>query len=163
MRNWLELKDDPSGSEDFVANLKAEFEAQQVYVLTPQGKVVELPKGATPVDFAYAIHSSVGHRCRGARVDGRITPLTQALLSGQTVEILTVKEGGPSLDWLSPHLGYLQTNKARNRVRHWFKQQDYDAHLSAGRASLEKEISRLGVARPDLDQAVRRFNFQRVR
>ena len=162
MRNWLELKDDPSGSEDFVANLKAEFEAQQVYVLTPQGKVVELPKGATPVDFAYAIHSSVGHRCRGARVDGRITPLTQALLSGQTVEILTVKEGGPSLDWLSPHLGYLQTNKARNRVRHWFKQQDYDAHLSAGRASLEKEISRLGVARPDLDQAVRRFNFQRV-
>ena len=162
MRNWLELKDDPSGSEDFVDNLKTGFEAQQVYVLTPQGRVIELPKGATAVDFAYAIHSSVGHRCRGARVDGRITPLTHPLVSGQTVEVLTVKEGGPSRDWLSPHHGYLKTNKARNRVRHWFKQQDYQAHLNAGRASLEKEISRLGVARPDLEQALRRFNFQRA-
>ena len=161
MRNWLELKDDPTKFEDFLENLKAGFEARQVYVLTPQGKVLELPLGATPVDFAYAIHSSVGHRCRGARVNGRIAPLTQPLESGQTVEIMTVKEGGPSRDWLSSHLGYITTSRARNRVRHWFKQQDYEQHLSIGRAGLEREITRLGVSRPDLEQAARRFNLKK--
>ena len=161
MRNWLELKDDPAKFEDFVDDLKVGFESRQVYVLTPQGKVLELPLGATPLDFAYAIHSSVGHRCRGARVDGRIAPLTQPLESGQTVEILTTKEGGPSRDWLSSHLGYLKTSRARNRVRHWFKQQDYEQHLSSGRASLEREITRLGVRRPDLDRAAKRFNLRK--
>ncbi|WP_029133888.1 GTP diphosphokinase [Sedimenticola selenatireducens] len=161
MRNWIEVKDDPAGSEDFVDNLKSEFESRQVYVLTPQGKVVELPKGATAVDFAYAIHSDVGHRCRGAKIDGKIRPLTRPLESGQLVEILTVKEGGPSRDWLSPHLGYLKTSRARNRVRQWFKQQDYEQHLHAGKISLEREINRLGVAKPDLAVAVRRFNFKK--
>lgn len=162
MRNWIEVKDDPAGSEDFVDNLKSEFESRQVYVLTPQGKVVELPKGATAVDFAYAIHSDVGHRCRGAKIDGKIRPLTRPLESGQLVEILTVKEGGPSRDWLSPHLGYLKTSRARNRVRQWFKQQDYEQHLHAGKISLEREIARLGVPKPDLSIAVRRFNFKKT-
>lgn len=161
MRNWLEVKDDPSGSEDFVENLQSQFESRQIYVLTPKGKVMELQKGATPVDLAYAIHSDVGHRCRGAKVDGRITTLTQPLGSGQMVEILTVKEGGPSRDWLRPHLGYLKTSKARNRVRHWFKQQDYDQHLQAGKSSLDKEVERLGMDKPDLDLAVKRFNFKK--
>jgi len=161
MRNWLDVKDDPSESDDFVENLRSEFESRQIYVLTPNGKVMELAKGATPVDFAYAIHSDVGHRCRGAKIDGRITTLTQPLESGQMVEVLTTKEGGPSRDWLSPHLGYLKTNKARNRVRHWFKQQDYDQHLQTGKSSLEKEVSRLGMSKPDLALAVKRFNFQR--
>lgn len=160
MRSWLELKSDIS--EDLVESLKTEFEANQVYVLTPQGKVIELPKGSTPLDFAYAIHSDVGHRCRGARIDGRITQLTQKLESGQTVEIITAKQGGPSRDWVSPHLGYLKTNRAKNRVRHWFKNRDYDEHLAIGRANLEREIERLGVGRPDLAQAVERFNFKKV-
>lgn len=161
MRNWIEVKDDPAGSEDFVDNLKNEFESRQIYVLTPQGKVVELPKGATAVDFAYAIHSDVGHRCRGAKIDGKIRPLTRPLESGQLVEILTVKEGGPSRDWLSPHLGYLKTSRARNRVRQWFKQQDYEQHLHAGKISLEREVARLGVPKPDLSAAVKRFNFKK--
>ncbi|MES9957618.1 MAG: GTP diphosphokinase [Sedimenticola sp.] len=161
MRNWLELKEEPSESEDFVENFKTEFEAQQVYILTPQGKVMELPKGSTAVDFAYAIHSAVGHRCRGVRINGRIAPLTQPLESGQTVEVITVKEGGPSRDWLSPHLGYIKTSKARNRVRHWFKQQDYEEHLHQGRASLEREVTRLGVSKPDLNKAAQRFNMKR--
>lgn len=161
MRNWIEVKDDPAGSEDFVDNLKSEFESRQVYVLTPQGKVVELPKGATAVDFAYAIHSDVGHRCRGAKIDGKIRPLTRPLESGQLVEILTIKEGGPSRDWLSPHLGYLKTSRARNRVRQWFKQQDYEQHLHAGKISLEREVTRLGVPKPDLAIAVKRFNFKK--
>ncbi|MCB1873652.1 MAG: bifunctional (p)ppGpp synthetase/guanosine-3',5'-bis(diphosphate) 3'-pyrophosphohydrolase, partial [Gammaproteobacteria bacterium] len=133
MRNWLDLKDDSSVSEDFVETLKSELEAKNVYVLTPHGRVIELPLGSTAVDFAYAIHTDVGHRCRGARVDGRIVPLTQPLESGKTVEILTAKEGAPSRDWLSPHLGYTKTSRARNRIRHWFKQQAYEEHLDAGR------------------------------
>lgn len=162
MRNWLELQDEAETlSEDFFDNLKSEFEAQQVYVLTPHGKVIELPKGATAVDFAYAIHSDVGDRCKGSKINGRIAPLTQPLESGQTVSIITSKEGGPSRDWLSPHLGYITTSKARNRVRHWFKQQDYDAHLHAGRSSLEREVHRLGVSKPNLEQVAKRYNFQK--
>ncbi|MEE9358049.1 RelA/SpoT family protein [Candidatus Vondammii sp. HM_W22] len=162
MRNWLELQDETETvSEDFVDNLKSEFEAQQVYVLTPHGKVIELPKGATAVDFAYAIHSGVGDRCKGSKINGRIAPLTQPLESGQTVSIITSKEGGPSRDWLSPHLGYIATSKARNRVRHWFKQQDYDTHLHTGRSSLEREVHRLGVSKPNLEQVAKRYNFQK--
>ena len=161
MRNWIEVKDDPSGSEDFVDNLRSEFESRQVYVLTPQGKVIELKKGATAVDFAYAIHSDVGHRCRGAKIDGKIRPLTQALESGQLVEVLTSKEGGPSRDWLSPHLGYIKTSRARNRIRQWFKQQDYEQHLHAGKANLDREVNRLGVRKPDLIIAAKRFNFKK--
>jgi GTP pyrophosphokinase len=162
MRNWIEVKDDPAGSDDFVDNLKSEFESRQVYVLTPQGKVVELQKGATAVDFAYAIHSDVGHRCRGAKIDGKITTLTHPLESGQLVEILTVKEGGPSRDWLSPHLGYLKTSRARNRVRQWFKHQDYEQHLHDGKISLDREVGRLGMPKPDLNIAAKRFNFKKT-
>jgi GTP pyrophosphokinase len=161
MRRWLEQQDDEPQAFDIVSgDADAEFEAKRIYVLSPQGKVVELPNGATPVDFAYAIHTLVGHRCRGAKVDGHIAPLAQALQSGQKVEILTVKEGGPSRDWLNPHSGYLTTNRARNRVRAWFKQQDYDQHVAIGRASLEREVARLSVPKPDLDRLAVRFNFK---
>jgi len=162
MRNWLELKDEGEEAEDFVERFKAEFEPVHIYVLTPQSKVIELPKGATPLDFAYAIHSEIGNRCRGARVDGRIVPLTQPLESGQTVEILTQKNAAPSRDWLSPHHGYLVTARARNRVRQWFKQQDYDRYLSEGKSALDKEIARLGIEeKPQLDKLAARYNFAR--
>jgi GTP pyrophosphokinase len=162
MRHWLELKDEGGDADDFLDRFKAEFEPVQVYVLTPHNKVIELPMGSTPLDFAYAIHSEVGHRCRGARVDGRMVPLTHRLQSGTMVEILTAKNGSPSRDWLSPHLGYLHTARARNRVRQWFKQQDYDLHLAQGRAILERELTRLGIAeRPDLNKLASRFNFKK--
>jgi GTP pyrophosphokinase len=160
MRNWLDLKEE-AGDGDFIEHFKSEFEPRKVYVFTPMGKVIELPQGATPLDFAYAIHSDVGHRCRGAKVDGHIVPLTQALHNGEAVEILTVKEGGPSRDWLSPHLGYLKTSHARNRVRQWFRQQDYGQHLAIGRAALEREIDRLGLQRHDLNEIAQRFNFRK--
>lgn len=159
MRRWLEQQDEDVESRDPVEE-ESEYEARRIYVLSPQGKVVELPNGATAVDFAYAIHTSVGHRCRGAKVDGHIAPLAQPLKSGQKVEILTSKEGGPSRDWLSPHSGYLTTSRARNRVRQWFKQQDYDQHLAIGRASLEREIERLSVPKPDLEKLAARFNLK---
>ncbi len=161
LRNWLEMKDEESMAAGGGDAARGEFEADQIYVLTPKGKVIELPKGATPLDFAYAIHSEVGHRCRGAKVDGRITQLTQPLESGHVVEIITVREGGPSRDWLSPHLGYLRTSNARGKVRSWFKQQDYGEHLNTGRALLEREVARLGSSKPNLEQAAKRFNFKK--
>jgi GTP pyrophosphokinase len=162
MRNWLELKNDGETRGELLERFKDELETAHVYVLTPQSKVVELPKGATALDFAYAIHSEVGNRCRGARVDGRIVPLNQVLQSGQMVEILTQKNAAPSRDWLSPHHGYLKTSKARNRVRQWFKQQDYDRHVVDGRTLLDKELARLGIAeKPQLDQIGRRYNFHK--
>ncbi len=162
MRHWLELKDEGGEADQFVEHFKVEFEPIQIYVLTPRNKVVELPKGATPLDFAYAIHSEVGNKCRGARVDGRMVPLTQTLESGQTVEILTTKNGKPSRDWLNAHSGYLKTTRARNRVRLWFKQQDHEQHVSMGRAALERELNRLGISeRPELDKLAAHYNFKK--
>ncbi|VAX10681.1 Inactive (p)ppGpp 3'-pyrophosphohydrolase domain / GTP pyrophosphokinase, (p)ppGpp synthetase I [hydrothermal vent metagenome] len=162
MRNWLELKEEEAGAEDFFDRFKSEFEPVLSYVLTPQGKVVELPKGATPVDFAYAIHSDVGHRCRGAKVDGRIVPLTHQLESGHTVEVITAREGGPSRDWLSAHHGYIKTARARNRVRQWFRHQDFEQHVQMGRTTLERELKRLGVGKPNLDKLAKEFNLQKA-
>lgn len=162
MRNWLELKNDGDDASDFVERFKAELEPVHIYVLTPQAKVIELPKGATPLDFAYTIHSEIGNRCRGARVNDRIVPLNYRLNSGDMIEILTQKNAAPSRDWLSPHHGYLTTARARNRVRQWFKQQNFDHHLHEGRAALEREIARLGIAeKPQLDELAPRFNFKR--
>jgi GTP pyrophosphokinase len=162
MRNWLELQNDCDQGGELLARFKAECEPAHVYVLTPQAKVIELPKGATPLDFAYAIHSEIGHRCRGARVDGRIVPLTHQLASGESVEILTQKNATPSRDWLSPHHHYMVTTRARNRVRQWFKSQDFDRHLAEGRALLEKELARLhSDTKPSLDPLAPRYNLQR--
>jgi GTP pyrophosphokinase len=163
MRNWLELKSEGEVGGDFVERFKSEFQPEHVYVLTPRSKVIELPLGATALDFAYAIHSEVGHRCRGAKVDGNIVPLSRPRASGQTVEILTQKNARPSRDWLSPHQGYLKTTKARNRVRQWFKQQDLEHHVGEGRFLLEKELGRLQIEKkPQLEQICRRYNFHKV-
>lgn len=160
MRNWLELKNEGEDGGDFVERFKSEFHPVHIYVLTPQSKVVELPMGATALDFAYAIHSEVGNRCRGAKVDGSIVPLNRPLASGQTVEILTQKNAAPSRDWLSPHQGYLKTAKARNRVRQWFKQQDADHYVATGRSLLEKELARLQIEeKPQLEKICRDYNF----
>ncbi len=162
MRQWLELKNEGEDASEILERFKSEFEPIHIYVLTPHSKVIELPRGATPLDFAYAVHSEVGNRCRGARVNGRIVPLNYQLSSGEAVEILTQKNATPSRDWLSPHHGYLTTARARNRVRQWFKQQDHDQHEQEGRAALDKELSRLGILeKPQLDQLAPRFNFKR--
>jgi GTP pyrophosphokinase len=161
MRNWLEHAGEADPGEDFVEQFKADLQPAHVYVLTPQAKVVELPQGATPLDFAYAIHSEIGHRCRGARVDGRMVPLTHRLRSGETVEILTQKNAQPSRDWLSSHHGYMVTARARNRVRQWFKQQDFDRHMAEGRTALERELTRLGIDEtPQWDRLAERFNLK---
>jgi GTP pyrophosphokinase len=116
-----------------------------IYVLTPQGRVVDLPAGSTPVDFAYHVHTDLGHRCRGAKVDGQMVPLQYKLQNAQRVEIMTVKEGGPSRDWLSPQLGYLASPRAIAKVRQWFRHEDHERDAAAGRTALEKDLQRLGA------------------
>lgn len=153
MRDWLENK----GSIDLDLSSDAEFEAKRIYALTPLGKVVELPNGATAIDFAYAIHTSVGHRCRGAKADNRIISLTTPLKSGQVVEIMTAKEGSPSRDWLNSNMHYAVTSRARDRIRQWFKHQDYEQHIQIGRASLDREIKRLSIKKPNLDKLAPEF------
>jgi len=159
-RDWLERKPEGEDDGDLLEHFKSELEPAHVYVLTPRSKVIELPLGATVLDFAYAIHSEVGNRCRGATVDGGIVPLNQPLVSGQTVKILTRKNAAPSRDWLNSHRSYLKTAKARNRVRQWFKRQDFERDLGLGRALLEKALHRLrSEAKPRLERICHRYNF----
>ena len=130
-----------------------------VYVLTPQGKVIDLPAGATPIDFAYALHTDLGHRCRGARVDGHIVPLDTPLASGQRVEIVAAKSGGPSRDWLNAERGFVRSHRARNKIRQWFNAQQMADTVSHGRAAVDKELRRLGASQANLEQLASRLGF----
>jgi GTP pyrophosphokinase len=148
---WMRKLLEPRGEDD--AQLAAGFETElledRVYALTPKGEVIDMPHGATVLDFAYHIHTEVGHRCRGAKVNGRIVPITFQPRSGDRIEILTAKVSEPSRDWLSTHHGYLHTSRAREKVRAWFRRSAHDANVAAGRALLERELRRLAI--PDAD------------
>jgi len=130
-----------------------------VYIFTPGGDVLELAKGATPLDFAYHIHTDVGHRCRGAKINGHIVPLTYQLKTGECVEILTTKEEHPSRDWLNPNLGYLKTPRARAKVHHWFRQLNHEKHLGDGEVMVDKELRRLGEKALNIDKLVAHLKF----
>ena len=132
----------------------------RIYVLTPDAAVIELPQGATPVDFAYSVHTNLGHRCRGARVDGNMVPLNTALQSGQTVEITTVKEERPSRDWLNPELGYLVSNRAKAKVRAWFNAQATHETITRGRESVEKLLQREGKTAIKLEDLATQLGFK---
>ncbi|MDP2806040.1 MAG: bifunctional (p)ppGpp synthetase/guanosine-3',5'-bis(diphosphate) 3'-pyrophosphohydrolase [Gallionellaceae bacterium] len=162
LRQILEWKEDVADSGDMLEQFKSELFQDHVYVLTPQGKVIDLPKGATPVDFSYSLHTDLGHRTRGAKVNGNIVPLSYKLQNGQRVEILTAKIGAPSRDWLSPNLGYLQSNRARAKVRQWFKMQNFDENVSQGRAQLDKELHRLGVTSLNQEKLAQRLHFNKL-
>lgn len=162
LRSLLEWKDEVAEATDFVDQFKSEVFTERVYVLTPKGNIVDLQTGATPLDFAYHIHTNVGHRCRGAKVNGQMVPLTHALKTGDRVEVLTVKAGGPSRDWLSPHLGFLHTTRARSKVAAWFREQNYDASVADGRNVLEREFDRLGITDVNYDKLAGRFEFDKT-
>ncbi|MBS0396950.1 MAG: bifunctional (p)ppGpp synthetase/guanosine-3',5'-bis(diphosphate) 3'-pyrophosphohydrolase, partial [Proteobacteria bacterium] len=136
------------GEADALDRVGATLFREHVYVFSPKGDVVELPEGATPLDFAYHVHTSLGHRCRGARVDGRMVPLDQRLANGVSVEIIAGKEPQPSRDWLVESRGFLASKSARAKVRAWFRQVDYDEHLRSGRATVERELARRGGGPP---------------
>ena len=137
-----------SADGDLLEGMRTELFADRVYVLTPKGEVIDVPRGATPLDFAYSVHTSLGHRCRGAKANGRIVPLTHTLANGEVVEIITGKHDAPSRDWLAPEQGYLVSARNRSKVRAWFRKQDVGGNRSAGRAIAERELSRIGV-RPE--------------
>ena len=141
---------------------KNELFHDQVYVFTPQGKVVALPKDATPVEFAYTLHTDLGHRTRGAKVDGSIVPLNYKLQNGQRVEILTVKQGGPSRDWINPALGFLQSARIRAKVRAWFKSQNFDESVAQGRTQMDRELHRLGVTAINQEKLAQRLHFSKL-
>ncbi len=162
LRQLLDWKEEEGSAGDFIDRFKSEVFQDRVYVLTPRGEVIDMPQGATPLDFAYYIHTEVGNRCRGAKVDGHMVPITYELKSGEQVEVLTTRHGEPSRDWLNPHLGYLKTSRARSKVRHWFTQQALDRNLAEGRSVLEKELRRLGVTDMPLEQLAQQFGFDHL-
>ncbi|KAF0205436.1 MAG: hypothetical protein FD173_976 [Gallionellaceae bacterium] len=162
LRQILEWKEDVADSGDMLEQFKSELFQDHVYVLTPQGKVIDLPKGATPVDFSYSLHTDLGHRTRGAKVNGSIVPLNYKLQNGQRVEILTTKIGSPSRDWINPSLGYLQSARARAKVRQWFKMQNFDENVAQGRAQLDKELHRLGITSVNQDKVAQRLHFNKL-
>ncbi len=161
LRQLLEWKDEFAGSEEFAEHFRVDDTDDRVYVFTPQGRILDLASGATALDFAYHVHTDVGHRCRGAKVDGKIVPLTTALQTGQQVEVLTTKQPAPSRDWLNQHLGYLKTTRARSKVRHWFRAQDHDKNVAAGRAVLDRELKRLGAAEIGHERLAQQMKFSR--
>jgi GTP pyrophosphokinase len=162
LRQVLDWKDAVADAGEWLSGFKESLFTDTIYVLTPQGKVIDLPRGATPVDFAYAVHTNLGHRCRGARVDGQMVPLNHRLANGQRVEILTVKQGGPSRDWLNPDLGYVTSHRARAKVRQWFKAQQHDQTIAQGRAIVERELARAGASTLNLDALGAKAGFAKL-
>lgn len=164
LRQLLAWKDDADHSvahdESPWEQLKHAAIDDHIYTLTPQARVVALPQGATPLDFAYYLHTDLGHRCRGARVDGAMVPLNTPLKNGQTVEIIAVKQGGPSRDWLNPELGYLASSRARAKVRSWFNALDSQETLTQGRALIDKTLQREGKTAVNLDALATRLGFK---
>ncbi|MBT8142751.1 MAG: TGS domain-containing protein, partial [Gammaproteobacteria bacterium] len=164
LRHVLETKGDDSGSssaqdEDFIQRYRETLFEDRVYAVSPKGDVVDMSAGSTPLDFAYHIHTEVGHRCRGALVNGKIVPLTYKIQSGDRIEILTSKESKPSRDWLIDGMGYIASSRSREKIRSWFRQQDQEQNLRSGKQLLEKELTRLGFANKDPDALAHKHGF----
>lgn len=159
LRHMLQWKDDDSDAGDFIDRFKSEIFEDRVYVLSPQGQVIDLPQEATPLDFAYYIHTQLGHRCRGAKINNRIVPLTRILKNGDLVEILTSNEEKPSRDWLIPAAGYLKTSRARAKVRQWLKKQDAQNHLNEGRVLLDRLLRRFNIKECNLEELRKYLHF----
>ena len=162
LRKLLQWQEEVVDGGDLAEELKNQVVEDRVYVFTPRGDIFDLPLGATPLDFAYYIHSNVGHRCIGAKVFGKIVPFTHQLTTGDQVEILTQKQPNPSRDWLNPSLGYIKSSRARAKIHHWFKQLDRDKNLSAGKEILDNELQKLDLTYKDLAPAIKRFNFKEL-
>lgn len=162
LRQLLTWKNEVADSSDWVNHYKQAALDETIYVMTPQGRVVDLPSGSTPVDFAYRVHTDLGHRCRGAKVNGQLLPLNTPLETGQQVEILTAKLGGPSRDWLNPALGYIHTKSARTKVRNWFSTLALEETLAEGRAVVAKELQRAGQTGANVEELARKLDFAKA-
>ncbi|WP_163131169.1 GTP diphosphokinase [Agarivorans sp. Alg241-V36] len=162
LRKLLAWQDDIAENGAMLEELRSQVFDDRVYVFTPSGEVIDLPAGSTPLDFAYYVHSQVGHRCIGAKIGGRIVPFTYQLHTGEQVEIITQKESSPSRDWLNPNLGYVKSSRARNKIATWFKKQDKDKNQVAGKDLLETELHKHGFKLSDAELCVERFNVKNL-
>ena len=161
LRKMMEWRTDVEDAQEFVDSMKTDVFKDRVYVFTPRGDIIDLPAGSTPIDFAYHVHTDVGNHCRGAKINGKLVPLDHELKTGDQVEILTAKQGGPSRDWLNASLGLVKTQRARSKIRVWFKKQNRDQNEAQGKLLLTREISRLGMQEPDersLQELASKFN-----
>ena len=159
LRQLLTWKDEVSDSSDWVKHYKEAALDETIYVMTPQGRVVDLPRGATPVDFAYRVHTDLGHRCRGAKVDGALVTLNSQLETGQRVEIIVAKQGGPSRDWLNSSLGYLFTHRGRAKARQWFASLALEQSVADGRAIVSRELQRMGETSTRIEELAAKLGF----
>jgi GTP pyrophosphokinase len=160
LRKMMEWNRDVNDAQEFVDNMKSDVFEDRVYVFTPKGDIIDLPAGSTPIDFAYHVHTDIGHRCRGAKIDGKLVPLDHVFKTGERVEILTSKQGGPSRDWLNPSLGLVKTQRTRSKIKAWFKKEDHEQNLSQGRGMLEKELRRLGLSDINLETLARQIDYK---
>lgn len=160
LRQVLEWHEELGDIGGLAEQLRVDIEPDRVYVFTPDGHAIDLPKGATPLDFAYRVHTEIGHNCRGAKINGRIVPLNYSLQTGEQVEIITGKQGSPSRDWLNPNLGYITTSRARAKIVHWFKLQARDQNVAAGKAMLERELARLALPPVDFEKLAEKCNLR---
>jgi len=160
LRNMMDWRSEVSDANEFVEGMKTDVFQDRVYIFTPRGDIIDLSAGSTPIDFAYHVHTDIGHRCRGARVNGKLVPLYQELKTGDQVEILTAKRGGPSRDWLNSNLGLVKTQRARSKIKLWFKKQEDEQNLAQGRASLERELQRLGITETNFEAMARDMGFK---
>jgi GTP pyrophosphokinase len=160
LRNLLSWRDQVADAADWVEQIRNASLDDTIYVITPQGDVIDLPRGATPIDYAYRLHTTLGHRCRGAKVDGQLVPLNTRLENGQTVEIVAAKEGGPSRDWLNPQQSYIGTNRARNKIRLYFSQLEEEDLLTRGRSFIAREMQREGHSQANIDALADKLGFK---
>ncbi len=160
LRQLIEWHRELHGAEEFLESVKTDIFIDQVFVYTPKGEIKDLPKGSTPLDFAYRVHTELGHRCIGAKVNGKLVPLNYQLNNGDVVEILSSKgDKGPSRDWLSPHLGYVKTSHAKEKIRQWFKRQERAENIERGRELLEKEMRHLGIKPSEREELAKLFKY----
>ncbi len=160
---WLmEWRQELTDAGEFLDAVKTDIFEDRVYAFTPKGKVIDLPVGAMPIDFAYHIHTEIGHQCRGARVNGKLVGLDYQLKNGDQVEILTSRRPGPSRDWLNPALGYVKTNRARSKIRQWFRRQNREQNIIQGREILERELKRLGFEQFGLEAVAKLFDYEKL-
>jgi GTP pyrophosphokinase len=162
LRSLMEWKQDVDDAREFLDSMKTDVFQDRVYVFTPKGDVIDLPAGSTPIDFAYHVHTDIGHRCRGAKINGKLVSLDYTLKTGDKVEVLTAKRGGPSRDWLNTNLGLVKTQRARSKIRQWFKKQARDQNISQGKLMLDKELRRLGLTDVNLDRLAREFEYRTI-
>jgi len=156
----MDWRKDVEDAGEFVEGMKSDVFQDRVFVFTPRGDVIDLPIGSTPIDFAYSVHTEVGHRCRGAKVNGKMVPLSYRLKTGDQVSIITTKQGGPSRDWLNPNLGLVNTQRARSKIRAWFKWQDREQNLTQGKEIVKKDLQRLGLSDIDMNEIAKELDFK---